>query len=120
MDHLNAFLASAALNDEYLPSIQASATIGKKLLNKYYDSTDQSEVYRISMGRCSSIVTIHLIILTIYQVLHPRHKLEYFKRAGWDNEWIATAREIVQTEFDRSYAFMEVDEPNDPEPVCAS
>jgi len=64
----------------------------------------------------------YLIILTVYQVLHPRHKLEYFKRAGWDDEWIATTREIVQTEYDRSYAFMEVDEPDDlqPEPVCAS
>jgi len=50
MDHLDSFLATAALDKEYLPSIQASVTIGKKLLNKYYDITDHSEVYRIAMG----------------------------------------------------------------------
>ena len=64
----------------------------------------------------------YLIILTVYQVLHPCHKLEYFKRAGWDDEWITTAHEIVQTEYDHSYAFMEVDESDNlqPELVCAS
>ena len=36
MDHLDLFLTTAALNEKYLPSIQASVTIGKKLLNKYY------------------------------------------------------------------------------------
>lgn len=54
MDHLDSFLATAALDDQYLPSIQASVTIGKKLLNKYYDMTDHSEVYRIAMGMFST------------------------------------------------------------------
>ena len=49
----------------------------------------------------------------IIQVLHPCHKLKYFKNAGWDEDWIATAREIVQAEFDRAYAFMDIDEPDD-------
>ena len=37
-------------------------------------------------------------------VLHPRHKLSYFAKAGWEDEWVDTARDIVQAEFDRSYA----------------
>ena len=37
-------------------------------------------------------------------VLHPRHKLQYFERAGWEADWITTAKEIVRTEFERSYA----------------
>ncbi|KAG6888381.1 hypothetical protein C0992_008635 [Termitomyces sp. T32_za158] len=37
-------------------------------------------------------------------VLHPQHKLMYVKNAGWKAEWIKTARELVQEEFDRSYS----------------
>jgi len=42
-------------------------------------------------------------------VLHPRHKLHYFKSAGWQPEWIETARSIVRDEFDRTYAFMDIE-----------
>jgi len=42
--------------------------------------------------------------VTTFLVLHPRHKLEYFKKHNWDPEWIDTARRIVREEFDRSYA----------------
>jgi hypothetical protein len=37
-------------------------------------------------------------------VLHPRHKLTYFKTAGWEDEWISAAENIVRAEFNRSYA----------------
>lgn len=36
-------------------------------------------------------------------VLHPRHKLDYFKMAKWDKEWIDAARQIVRDEFERTY-----------------
>ena len=36
-------------------------------------------------------------------VLHPRHKLMYFKRMDWDVEWISTAEGLVREEFERSY-----------------
>ena len=32
-------------------------------------------------------------------VLHPHHKLNYFKKAKWNNKWIDTAWQIVQDEF---------------------
>ena len=54
MDYIDKHLASGALNAKYLPSIQASMLIGKRLLNKYYNMTDHSEVYRIAMGMFSS------------------------------------------------------------------
>ena len=56
-------------------------------------------------------------------MLHPRHKLEYFKRAGWEDDWISTARKIVHDEFERSYSDFElVEEEEDPLPteVCIS
>jgi hypothetical protein len=51
MDFIDKHLATGSINPKYLPSIQASMLIGKRLLNKYYDMTDNSEVYRIAMGK---------------------------------------------------------------------
>jgi hypothetical protein len=52
MDHLDEHLASAALNNKYDPAIRAAVAIGKRTLNRYYDQTDHSELYRIAMGMC--------------------------------------------------------------------
>jgi len=41
----------------------------------------------------------HMIV-----VLHPRYKLKYFERAGWEPEWIVDAKDIIRAEFDHSYA----------------
>ena len=41
-------------------------------------------------------------------MLHPQHKLDYFKKAGWEEEWITKAKEIVRTEFERSYKYRDV------------
>ncbi|KAF8797538.1 hypothetical protein BYT27DRAFT_7219086 [Phlegmacium glaucopus] len=65
--------------------LKAALAIGKKTLNWYYNKTDHSEVFRIAM------------------VLHPCHKLQYFKNAGWQDDWIEQVEEIVCTEFDLSY-----------------
>ncbi|KAF8583965.1 hypothetical protein K439DRAFT_1259331, partial [Ramaria rubella] len=61
MDHIDWHLASSSLNHKYNAAIHSSLVIAKKTLNWYYDLTDTSEVYRIAM------------------VLHPHHKLAYFK-----------------------------------------
>ena len=50
MDFIDKHLATGSINPKYLPSIRASMLIGKRLLNKYYNMTDHSEVYRIAMG----------------------------------------------------------------------
>ena len=50
-----------------------------------------------------------LLIITISKVLHPRHKLEYFMKAGWTQEWINEARAIVCDEYERSYEALVVD-----------
>lgn len=36
-------------------------------------------------------------------VLHPQHKLQYFRQAGWTSEWIDTAEALVRDKFKRSY-----------------
>jgi hypothetical protein len=50
MDHIDQHLATAAIDNKYNPAIRAALAIGKKTLNRYYDRTDHSEVYRIAMS----------------------------------------------------------------------
>lgn len=52
MDHIDETLTNHSLDLNYEPSIRAALGISKKTLNKYYNATDQSEVYRIAMGMC--------------------------------------------------------------------
>ncbi len=44
-----------SLNTVHSPAIQKAVAIAKKTLNRYYDKTDHSEVYRIAMGKCSHL-----------------------------------------------------------------
>ena len=49
----------------------------------------------------------HFFFSYLPLVLHPRHKLRYFKNAGWQDEWIERAEEIVRTEFNLSYGSLD-------------
>ena len=40
-------------------------------------------------------------------VLHPRHKLEYFKKHNWEDTWVDAASNIVRKEFNQTYAHMD-------------
>ena len=56
MDHIDSVLASTivdGVDDNQMklhPSITASLTIGKRTLNWYYNKTDHSEIFRITMS----------------------------------------------------------------------
>ena len=50
MDHIDAHLATASSESSNMMSIRGALTIGKRTLNRYYNKTDQLEVYRIAMG----------------------------------------------------------------------
>ena len=50
MDIIDEHLTDHSLDDKYLPCIRASIVLAKRTLNRYYDKTDQSNVYRIAMG----------------------------------------------------------------------
>jgi hypothetical protein len=50
MDHIDEHLATAATNQGYTLAIKAALAIGKKTLNRYYNQTDHSDIYRIAMG----------------------------------------------------------------------
>ncbi|KAG2738578.1 hypothetical protein P692DRAFT_201673926, partial [Suillus brevipes Sb2] len=82
MDLIDETLTTHSMNRQLLPSIRVAAGLAKKTLNRYYELTDSSEVYRIAM------------------VLHPRHKLAYFKRANWEQQWIDTAETLVRNAYE--------------------
>jgi hypothetical protein len=50
MDHIDEHLATAATSGKYCLAVKAALAIGKRTLNRYYDKTDHSEVFRIAMG----------------------------------------------------------------------
>lgn len=66
---------------------------------------DMVEVYRITMGKYSN--TLYFFwpyLMCSILVLHPHHKLKYFKTAGWLDTWIETTENLVHDEFQRSYS----------------
>ena len=101
MDHIDKTLATYSRNRKYLPSIRSAVSLAKKTLNRYYSLTDWSEVYCITMGKNSTAPT--RIQLMFELVLHPWHKLSYFKTPHWPDEWVKTAEELVTVEFERTY-----------------
>jgi hypothetical protein len=60
MDRINKHLATAATDNKYNAAMRAALAVGKKTLNRYYDRTDHSEVYRIAMSMYFSIFFLSL------------------------------------------------------------
>ena len=105
MDYIDQQLTNSALNPKYSKSIKTAISLGKRTLNRYYDMTDHSEIYQIAMGKFYFINSLSYVSHHDPSTsLTPRHKLNYFKKAGWNEEWITAARQIVRDEFERSYA----------------
>ncbi|KAG1858029.1 hypothetical protein DFJ58DRAFT_610738, partial [Suillus subalutaceus] len=85
MDLIDERLTTYSCDTKFLPSIHSAIGLAKKMLDRYYQLTDKSEVYRIAM------------------ILHPHHKLSYFKSAGWEDGWIKIAEDLIRNEFEWSY-----------------
>lgn len=56
------------------------------------------------MGTFLYLPQLKLYLYIRIRVLHPRHKLAYFKNAGWDQTWIDTAKNLVCDQFESRYA----------------
>jgi hypothetical protein len=106
MDHIDKVLTTRS-NDsnQFSPSICAALAIGKNTMNKYYNKTDHSKLYRITMGESSFLFVLYYFY--VVSVLHPCHKLEYFKKHNWDDAWVETASNLVHKEFNQTYAHMD-------------
>ncbi|KIM66377.1 hypothetical protein SCLCIDRAFT_21879 [Scleroderma citrinum Foug A] len=87
MDYIDEVFMTGMLNQQcFDPAICSAVGLAKNTLNKYYSLTNSSKVYRIMM------------------VLHPCYKLDYFKQAKWQAEWINTTHELVHATYRSSYA----------------
>ena len=51
MDHIDEHLATAATDCIYPLAIKAAIAIGKRTLNRYYNQTDHSDIYWITMSK---------------------------------------------------------------------
>ena len=64
--------------------------------------------------RCSGlqwVISYHILLCTLFSdlllVLHPCHKLLYFRTAGQEDEWITSAEEIICTQYHQSYGALD-------------
>jgi hypothetical protein len=110
MDHIDSVLTTNAIDNCYCLAVQAALTIGKKTLNHYYSKSDLSHNYQIAMGKVTSFYsyTVPFAKLNLLTV-HPRHKLEYFRKAFWPKDWIEVAKRIVRDEYEHTYKIIDGD-----------
>jgi hypothetical protein len=113
MDHIDKHLTTAAIYNKYPLAIKVALVIGKKTLNCYYDKTNHSEVFKIAMG--TYFLALLLFFSYLRLVLHPHHKLQYFKNVGWQDDWIKQAEDIVQMEFNLLYGSLNTSWATSPE-----
>jgi hypothetical protein len=81
MDHIDEQLATAVIDDDYPLALQAALAIGKKTLNRYYDKTDHSEVFRIAMGMKFLAILLYIFFLSVASVA-PSSQAPIFQESG--------------------------------------
>ncbi|TFK60875.1 hypothetical protein BDN72DRAFT_494535 [Pluteus cervinus] len=47
---------------------------------------------------------MHSTVYRLAMVLHPRHKLNYFREHGWDDDWIKEAGRLFREDYAVNYA----------------
>ena len=65
MDYIDQQLTDSALNPKYSKSIKTAISLGKRTLNRYYNITDHSEIYRIAMGTFHFVVCLLIYLIKI-------------------------------------------------------
>ncbi|KAF8594529.1 hypothetical protein BDV93DRAFT_458812, partial [Ceratobasidium sp. AG-I] len=67
-------------HDQKLPLyLRHAADRAQTVLNRYYEKTDESSLYRLAL------------------LLHPSMRVQYLSAAGWQPDWISSAVEIAET-----------------------
>ena len=102
IDNLTANLEQVSHNEARHIAVRAGALAGGKVLNKYYSKTDDSVIYRLAM--CKAFLSlVGSSQLTLHLVMHPRYKLDYFKRNQWPEDWIDTVRRMAREHYTKHY-----------------
>lgn len=98
MDHIDWELSKYSHDKKYVHSIRTGISLAKETLNCYYSHMDETKVYHIAMGNLD-LFTFVAINWHIKPVLHPRHKLSYFKTACWEDKWITTPKTLSEMDL---------------------
>ncbi|KAL1949782.1 hypothetical protein VTO73DRAFT_8663 [Trametes versicolor] len=85
MDILTNLVDKFRQDEQLAPSVRAAAQRGRVILDKYYTLTDETMIYCLAM------------------ILHPGHKLQYFRDENWPEEWINEAVELLHAEWRQYY-----------------
>jgi len=99
IDH--AFTTASMDDDNFSLPIKVALELGKRIMNKYYNLTDESEIYHVSIG--TLFLFIALLCLTHFIVLHPGLKTQYFKDNKWPQNWQDNVIAITRKSFDEEY-----------------
>ena len=76
MDTIDRAFTTASMDDkDFCLPIKVALELGKRLMNKYYNLTDESEIYRTSI-RTLSLLIVCYCLLTYFIVLHPGLKTQ--------------------------------------------
>ncbi|KAJ7331450.1 hypothetical protein DFH08DRAFT_708471, partial [Mycena albidolilacea] len=60
------------------PAVLRAVALGRATLQRYYQKTDASDIYRLAL------------------VLHPSSKLEYYRTNGFDADWISDTENMLR------------------------
>lgn len=108
VDELDAFI----VNKNNLKISRAIAARMRAVAIKYYSKTDENRVMRIAMSasfHCTRLVCK----ANVLSVLVPFFKLAYFTQHKWEPAWIATAVDLLRTEWKTRYKPTDEGGPND-------
>jgi hypothetical protein len=67
MDHIDEYLTTACRNFKLSKAIRAALALAKQTLNRYYNKTDHSDVYRIAMGSSYSFIFLFISFSSLLQ-----------------------------------------------------
>ena len=102
MDTIDRAFTTASMDDEHFCyPIKVALELGKRIMNKYYNLTDESEIYRTSISIPS--LSNPCVWLIHFVVLHPGLKTKYFRDNRWQQEWQDEAIAITRRIFDEEY-----------------
>ena len=59
MDHIDKTLTTQSRDPKIEPAIRVALNIAKRVLNQYYDKSDSSNIYRITMGQSVALTGAH-------------------------------------------------------------
>jgi hypothetical protein len=87
------------------PAVRSAAIRGLAILNKYYQKSDESFVYRIAIGNLSFYqhVVPGASNINLLKALDPRYKLRYFTNQEWPDSWINAVKTITRLVYNEDY-----------------